>query len=315
MQTYVTRRLLTLPVLLLGISIISFTLLNLAPGDPADILLRLQQPGTEPPREAVLAFRKELRLDDPLPLRYGRWLLGAIRGDLGKSYRSGKPIMKELGQRLPATLMLAGASLALAVFIGISLGIMAAVWRGSLLDGLGRLLALLGAVVPSYVLALLLILVFAVKLHWLPAIGYGNPKHLVLPAIALAAGVSAPLMRLTRASLLEVLQQDYVRTARAKGLSERAVILGHALKNALLPVVTVLGVRLGHLLGGAVIVETIFGWPGVGKYAVDAIFLRDYPVIQGFVLYMAVIFLVVNLAVDVAYRWVDPRLHFGHQGA
>jgi peptide/nickel transport system permease protein len=315
MQAYVARRLLTLPVLLFGISIISFLLLNLAPGDPADILLRLQQPGTEPPREAVLTLRRELRLDDPLPLRYGRWLLGAMRGDLGKSYRGDKPIMKELGQRLPATLMLAGASLALAVAVAIPLGIIAAVWRNSWLDGLSRLLALLGAAAPSYVMALLLILLFAVKLHWLPAIGYGGPRHLVLPAIALAFGVSAHLMRLTRASLLEVLRQDYVRTARAKGLSERAVIGVHALKNALLPVVTVLGMSLGHLLGGAVIVETIFGWPGIGKYVVDSIFLRDYPVIQGVVLYMAVIFLLVNLAVDISYRWLDPRLHFGRQGA
>jgi peptide/nickel transport system permease protein len=295
----------------LGISIISFTLLNLAPGDPADILLRLQQPDTEPPREAVLAFRKELRLDDSLPLRYGRWLLGAVQGDLGTSYRSGEPIMAELGRRLPATLMLAGASLALAVSFSIPLGIVAALWRGSPPDGLSRLLALLGAAVPSYVMALLLVLLFAVKLHWLPAFGYGGFKHLVLPAIALAFGVSAHLMRLTRASLLEVLHQDYVRTARAKGLSERAVIGVHAMKNALLPVVTVLGMSLGHLLGGAVIVETIFGWPGIGKYTVDSIFLRDYPVIQGVVLYMAVIFLVVNLAVDISYRWLDPRLHFG----
>jgi len=263
----------------------------------------------------VLALRHQLRLDDWLPLRYGRWLLGAMRGDLGVSYRSGKPIIKELRQRLPATLMLAGASLALAVSMGIPLGIAAAVWHGSPLDGLSRLLAPLGAVVPSYVLALLLILLFSVKLGWLPAIGYGSPKHLILPAIALAAGVSAQLMRLTRASLLEVLKQDYVRTARAKGMSEGVVIVVHALKNALLPVVTVLGISLGHLLSGAVIVETIFGWPGVGKYAVDAIFLRDYPVIQGFVLYMAVIFLLVNLAVDMAYRRLDPRLHFGRQAA
>jgi peptide/nickel transport system permease protein len=315
MQAYVARRLLTLPVLLFGISIISFALLNLAPGDPADILLRLQQPGTEPPPEAILALRHQLRLDDPLPLRYGRWLFGAMRGDLGVSYRSGKPIIQELQQRLPATLMLAGASLALAVSIAIPLGIIAAVWRGSLLDGLSRLLALLGATMPSYVLALLLVLLFAVRLGWLPAVGYGSPKHLLLPAVALAAGVSAQLTRLTRASLLEVLQQDYVRTARAKGTSEGVVIAVHALKNALLPVVTVLGISLGHLLSGAVIVETIFGWPGVGKYAVEAIFLRDYPVIQGFVLYMTVIFLLVNLAVDMAYRQLDPRLHFGRQAA
>ena len=248
-------------------------------------------------------------------VRYGRWRLGAVQGDLGVSYRGGQPIMRELWQRLPATLMLAGAALLLAIVLGIPLGIGAALRRGSWTDGLSRLLALVGAAIPSYVLALLLMMVIGVKLHWLPTIGYGSPKHLILPTIALALGSSAQLMRLSRASMLEVLQQDYVRTARAKGLNERVVIWVHALKNALLPVVTVLGINLGHLLGGTVIVESIFSWPGVGKYAVDAIFLRDYPVIQGFVLYMGLIFLLVNLAVDLSYRWLDPRLHFGRQPA
>ena len=315
MQSYLVRRLLTLPVLLLGISIISFTLLNLAPGDPAYSILKDRSPGEEPAPEDILALRKELRLDDPVVLRYGRWLLGAMQGDLGVSYRGGRPIMRELWQRLPATLMLTGSALLLAIVVGIPLGIAAALRRASLTDGLSRLLALVGAAVPNYVLALLLMLVIGVKLNWLPTIGYGSPKHLILPAIALAAGSSAQLMRLTRASMLEVLQQDYVRTARAKGLSERVVIWVHALKNALLPVVTVLGINLGHLLGGTVIVESIFSWPGVGKYAVDSIFLRDFPVIQGFVLYMGLIFLLVNLAVDLSYRWLDPRLHFGRQAA
>ncbi len=315
MQSYLVRRLLTLPVLLLGISIISFTLLNLAPGDPAYSILKDRSPGEEPAPEDILALRKELRLDDPVVLRYGRWLLGAMQGDLGVSYRGGQPIMRELWQRLPATLMLTGSALLLAIVVGVPLGIAAALRRASLTDGLSRLLALVGAAVPSYVLALLLILVIGVKLNWLPTIGYGSPKHLILPAIALAAGSSAQLMRLTRASMLEVLQQDYIRTARAKGLSERVVIWVHALKNALVPVVTVLGISLGHLLGGTVIVESIFSWPGVGKYAVDSIFLRDFPAIQGFVLYMGLVFLLVNLAVDLSYRWLDPRLHFGRQAA
>ncbi len=313
MQSYLMRRLATLPVMLLGISIISFTLLNLAPGDPADILLRLQNPGTEPPRAAVLEYRRELGLDDPLTWRYGRWLVQALMGDLGDSYRTGRPVALELAQRLPATLLLTSASLALAVGVGLPLGVLAAVWRGSLVDGASRLLGLLGAAVPGYVLALLLILLFAVKLHWLPAIGHGGLQHLVLPALALATGSAAQVMRLTRASMLEALDQDYVRTARAKGLGETAVVLGHALKNALLPSVTIIGLSLGHLLGGAVIIETIFGWPGAGKLAVDAIFLRDYPIIQGFVLYMALVFLLVNLLVDLSYRWLDPRLHFGRQ--
>jgi peptide/nickel transport system permease protein len=313
MHSYLLRRLLALPVLLLGISIVSFTLLNLAPGDPAYSVIKNRQGGEEPAPEDVLALRQELRLDDPLVLRYARWITGAAQGDLGVSYNSSKPIMRELAQRLPATLMLAGSSLALAVIISIPLGIMGAVWRGSPVDGFSRLLALLGAAVPSYLLALLLVLLFAVTLHWLPAIGYGGLPQMVLPAIALAIGSSAQLMRLTRASMLEVVQQDYVRTARAKGMRERRVIWDHAVKNAFLPVATVLGINVEHLLGGAVIVETIFGWPGVGKYAIDAIFLRDYPVIQGFVLYMAVIFLLVNLMVDLTYRWLDPRLHFGGQ--
>jgi len=310
LHNYLARRLLTVPLLLLGISLITFTLLNLAPGDPADILLRLQNPGVEPPREAVLAFRRELGLDDPLWTRYSRWLGQALMGDLGVSYRTGGPIVSELAQRLPATLLLAGASLGLAVLLGIPLGILAAVFKGSPMDGMARLLALAGATVPSYVLSLLLILAFAVTLHWLPAIGYGGIRHLVMPAVALSAGLAAQLMRLSRASLLETLTQDYMRTARAKGLRERTVVLRHGFKNALLPVVTITGIGMGHLLGGAVIVETIFGWPGVGKYAVDAIFLRDYPVVQAVVLYLAVIFLLVNFGVDVVYRWLDPRLDF-----
>ena len=315
MRAYVARRLLILPALLFGISIISFALLNFAPGDPAEIILRRQNPEEPPLPEAVRALRQQLGLDAPLPLRYGRWLFDVLKGDLGESYRSGTPIMSELVKRFPATMMLATAALALSVVVSIPLGIIAALWRGSLLDSLSRLLALLGAAVPSYVLALLLMLFIAVKLNWLPAIGYGSPKNLILPAIALAAGSSAQVMRLTRASMLEVLQQDYMRTARSKGLNERKVVMVHGLKNGLLPVVTVLGINLGHLLGGTVIVETIFGWPGVGRYAVESILQRDYPVVQGFVLYMALIFLLANLAVDFSYRWLDPRLHFGRQPA
>ena len=315
MRAYVARRLLILPALLFGISIISFALLNFAPGDPAEIILRRQNPEEPPLPEAVRALRQQLGLDAPLPLRYGRWLFDVLKGDLGESYRSGTPIMSELVKRFPATMMLATAALALSVVVSIPLGIIAALWRGSLLDSLSRLLALLGAAVPSYVLALLLMLFIAVKLNWLPAIGYGSPKNLILPAIALAAGSSAQVMRLTRASMLEVLQQDYIRTARSKGLNERTVVMVHGLKNGLLPVVTMLGINLGHLLGGTVIVETIFGWPGVGRYAVESILQRDYPVVQGFVLYMALIFLLANLAVDFSYRWLDPRLHFGRQPA
>lgn len=311
MNSYLRRRLLTLPPLLLGVSLITFLLLNFAPGDAAEITLLRQNGGIAPPREAIEALRQELGLDSPLPVRYISWLAGAVRGDLGESYRTGNSIAGELARRLPATLLLASVSLALAVAAGIPLGVLAALKRGSWVDTGSRLLALLGAAVPSYVLALLLMLLFAVKLDWLPAIGYGSPKNLVLPALALSVGVMAQLMRLTRATMLETLGQDYMRTARAKGLGEAGVVWRHGLKNALLPVITVIGTSTGHLLGGAVIIETIFGWPGVGQFVVVGISQRDYPVVQGFVLYLAVIFLMVNLAVDLAYGWLDPRLHYG----
>ena len=313
MSRYLVRRLLTLPLLLVGISLISFMLLNFAPGDAAEITLLRQNGGITPSREAVVALRAELGLDSPLPVRYIRWVADALQGDLGESYRSGSSIAGELARRLPATLLLASVSMAIAVAVGIPLGVLAALKRGSWLDTASRLLALMGASVPSYVMALLLMLLFAVKLDWLPAIGYGSPKNIVLPAVALSFGVMAQLMRLTRATMLESLNQDYVRTARAKGLSERVVTWRHALRNALLPVVTVMGTSAGHLLGGAVIVEIIFGWPGIGQFVIVGISQRDYPVVQGFVLYMAIIFLLVNLAVNVSYRWLDPRLHFGRQ--
>ena len=310
MGGYLFRRLLTLPPLLVGISLVSFLLLYFAPGDAAEITLLRQNNGVNPSREAVAALRQELGLDAPLPLQYARWLTRSLRGDLGTSYRSGNSISAELARRLPATALLASASLTLAVLVGLPLGLLAAIRPGSWLDVISRLVALVGAAVPSYALALVLMLVFAVRLDWLPATGYGFPANMVLPALALSFGVLAQLMRLTRASMLETLGQDYLRTARAKGLGERVVVCRHALKNALLPVLTVIGTSTGNLLGGAVIIETIFGWPGVGQFVVVGIIQRDYPVVQGFVLYLALVFLSVNLLVDLAYRWVDPRLHF-----
>jgi peptide/nickel transport system permease protein len=256
MQRYLARRLMALPVLLLGISIVSFTLLNLAPGDPAYIILKHEQGGEEPSPESVRELRDRWHLDDPLVMRYGRWLTQVVRGDLGRSYSGGQPIMKELWQRLPATLLLAGSALLLAIIVGVPMGIGAALRRGSITDGLSRLLALVGAAVPSFALALLLMLVIGVKLNWLPTIGYGSPKHLILPTIALAAGSSAQLMRLTRASMLEVLQQDYVRTARAKGLSERVVIVSvsRTVPNQIAPVTPVqLGENVNHRTSGAVL--------------------------------------------------------------
>ena len=315
MSGYLLRRLMTLPLLLVGISLVSFMLLNFAPGDAAEITLLRQNGGISPSPQDVVSMRQELGLDAPLPVRYVRWVADALRGDLGESYRSGSSIAGEIARRLPATLLLASVSMAMAVAVGLPLGVLAALKRGSWLDTASRLLALVGAAVPSYVMALLLMLLFAVKLGWLPPIGYGSPKNLILPAVALSFGVMAQLMRLTRATMLEALNQDYIRTARAKGLGERVVTWRHALRNALLPVITVMGTSAGHLLGGAVIVEIIFGWPGIGQFVIVGISQRDYPVVQGFVLYLAVIFLLVNLAMDVLYRWLDPRLNFNHKTA
>lgn len=315
MSGYLLRRLLTLPLLLVGISLVSFMLLNFAPGDAAEITLLRQNGGISPSPQDVVSMRQELGLDAPLPVRYVRWVADALRGDLGESYRSGSSIAGEIARRLPATLLLASVSMAMAVAVGLPLGVLAALKRGSWLDTASRLLALVGAAVPSYVMALLLMLLFAVKLGWLPAIGYGSPKNLILPAVALSFGVMAQLMRLTRATMLEALNQDYIRTARAKGLGERVVTWRHALRNALLPVITVMGTSAGHMLGGAVIVEIIFGWPGIGQFVIVGISQRDYPVVQGFVLYLAVIFLLVNLAIDVLYRWLDPRLNFNRKRA
>lgn len=302
------RRLLGLLGLLLGISLITFGLAVLAPGDPASAVLALEQPGSPPTDAAVELMRTKLGLDQPAPQRYLHWLADAVRGDLGVSYRSGQPVAAEIARRLPATFALAGASLALAVLIGLPLGILAAIRSGSRWDSASRLLALLGATTPTYVLSLLLVLVFAAQLQVLPAFGSGTVAHLVLPAVALSTGPLAQIARLTRASLLEVRRQDYLRTAAAKGVSPLRVTLVHASRIAAVPVLTVAGLAAGQLLGGAVVVETIFSWNGVGKYAVDAVFLRDYPALQGVVLYAASAVALVNLAVDLAYPVLDPRL-------
>lgn len=294
--------------ILLGISLIAFTLTVIAPGDPAQILLHIQNGGDVPTKAEVEAMREKLGLDDPLPQRYLYWLGQVFRGDLGISYRTGQPVFTEISKRLPATFLLALTSLGIAVGLGIPLGVLAALHRGSSLDTISRLIALMGATIPNYLLSLLLIYAFAVVLGWLPSFGYGTPRHLVLPAIALAVGIMPRLMRLTRASLLEVLSQEYMRTARMKGLPSTHILWLHAMKNAWLPIVTAIALSLGHLLSGAVIVETVFSWYGIGKYVVDAIALRDFPVIQGVTLYVALMVVIVNLLVDLCYQWLDPRV-------
>lgn len=313
MLRYIARRLAYLVPVWLGISILAFVLSLLAPGDPVRQVL--QQGGIDAPSsEQIIALRRELGLDDPAPVRYVRWLGGAVRGDFGDSYRTGEPVLGSLIDRFPKTAQLALLAITLGLLIAVPIGIVSAMFRNSLIDQVARLGALIGASVPSFWLAYLLIILFAVQLHILPVAGASEPKHIVLPALTLAIGAAASLTRLTRSAMLEELFQDYVRTARSKGLRERAVVVTHALRNALITIVTVTGIRLAALLGGAVIVETIFAWPGIGKYVVDSIFLRDYPTIQGFVLFTGTVVLLVNLAVDVSYVWLDPRVRLGVKG-
>jgi len=313
MGAYLVRRLATLPLMLLGISAVSFALLNLAPGDPAEIVLRQRNPGQMPSPAAVSAMRVELGLDTPLPAQYVRWMSRALTGDMGRSYVTERSVAAQLARRTVPTLLLTAAALGLALLVAVPVGILSARRRGGAVDVIARLAALVGAAAPSYALAFGLIILFAVKLSWLPALGYGSAAQAVLPAIALSLAPMAQLMRLIRASMLEVLGQDYIRTARAKGLSEQTVVIWHALRNALLPAIGATGVNLGYLLSGAVIVETIFTWPGLGQLIVGAALTRDYPVVQGFVTYIAVVVLLVNLVADVALRVADPRLRFGRE--
>ncbi len=312
MTRYLLRRLAYLIPVWLGISFIAFALANLTPGDPARLMLQ-RDLGRQPTGEEVAVARAEMGLDDPFVIRYGHWLGDALTGNLGTSYRTGEPVLGALLGRFPYTLQIAILGLLGAVALALPLGILGAVWRNSPLDHLSRVVALIGAAMPSYWVAYLLILVFAVRLQLLPVAGRGTWQHLVLPAVTLGLAASASLMRLTRSEMLEVLGQDFVRTGWAKGLGARAVIIGHALRNALIPVMTVAGMRFAGLLGGAVIVETIFAWPGIGKFVLDSIFDRDYPVIQGFVVFMGTVFLLINLLVDLGYAALDPRIRLAGQ--
>jgi len=309
MNRYILIRLLSLIPLWLGISMLAFSLGNFAPGDPATIIAQ-RLSDVPPSAEQIAAVRRDLHLDDPLPVRYVRWLGRAMQGDLGRSYRTNEPVLSELATHFPATLQIACLAFVIAIVIALPMGILAAVRRGSWLDQLARLAALFGASLPNYWLGYLLILVFALALGWLPVAGRERTGAAVLPALTLGLGAAATLARLMRSSLLEVLSEDFIRTARAKGLPERTVIVSHALKGALIPVVTVSGIVFGHLLGGAVIVEQIFAWPGIGKLLIDSIYDRDYPMIQGFVVFMGTVFTVINLLVDVVYPLLDPQIRF-----
>lgn len=306
---YISLRLLQLVPILLAISLLTFALLKLAPGDPAQIILRDQ--GALLTKDAIAKTRIELGLNDSLPVQFARWLGNAVQFNFGKSLRTGRPVGELIGARLIPTVQLALTGLAFALIIAVPLGILAGVKPYSWFDHFGRLAALVGASIPSFWLGLLLIYLFAVQWKLLPAMGMSTPRHLILPALTLALALAPLYMRLIRSSLLEVMSEEYVTTARAKGLRERGVILNHALRNALIPVITVFGLTLAHLLTGTVVVESIFAWPGLGQLAVESILARDFPVVQAFVLVLSLAFVFANLTVDLSYHWLDPRIRVG----
>lgn len=333
MAKYIMKRLLLLIPVLIGVSLVVFIVMHAFTADPASNIL-----GQHAKADQIEALRQELGLNNPLYVQYWDFFKHAIQGDLGQSLFTKTSVTKELLARFPATIELAFAAILFAALFGITIGILSAVKKNTIIDYAGMITALIGVSMPIFWLGLVLILIFSLGLHWLPVAGRievgmeparvtgfyfidclitGNLaaftsalSHIILPAVALGSYSTAIIARMTRATMLEVVNQDYIRTARAKGLLERPIILSHALRNALIPVVTVIGLQLGALLGGAVLTETIFSWPGIGSYTVEAILKSDYPVVQGAVLFIAAIFVVVNLFVDIIYAFIDPRIKY-----
>ena len=307
MLIYLARRVLAVVPVLFGVTLAVFSMLFLVPGDPVKMMLA--EVVTSP--DQIAQMRAQLHLDEPLPQQYGRFVANALRGDLGTSIRSRRPVATEIAENVASTAQLALASMAVAIAIGVPLGLLAALFRNTWLDVGSMVVALLGVSMPSFWLGLLMIFVFSLHLAWFPATGGGDLLHLVLPSLTLGTIASAIIARLTRSSMLEVLGQDYVRTARAKGLAWWGVVARHALKNALIPIITIFGLQFGNLLAGAVIVETVFSRPGLGRLIVGGILAKDFPLVQGTVLFVAASYVMINVLVDVAYAFVDPRIRVG----
>ena len=305
MLSFLARRILLAIPTLFGVLVVVFALLYVAPGDPV-----LEMVGERADSATIARLRQELRLDDPLPTQFAHYAGGVLRGDLGRSYITNRPIASDIRERFPKTLQLAASAMLLAAAVGITIGVIAAANPNGWFDRLSLGLAYLGISFPVYWVGLILILIIAVFLRWLPPSGYGGIEYLILPALALGSRSIAVLARMTRSAMLEVLGSDYVRTARAKGLRERAVIGRHALRNALIPVITVLGLDFGYYLTGSILTETIFSWPGLGRYVVNAIGRRDLPAIQGTVLFLSIVFVLVNLITDLVYAAADPRVGY-----
>jgi ABC-type dipeptide/oligopeptide/nickel transport system permease component len=318
MGAYIRRRVLTTIPVLLGVSLVVFLMLHLLPGDPVLMMLTEHRGGGAPTisgsitQEMYDNMRHQLGLDRPLPVQFASFLGGVLRGDLGTSFRGGEPVRELIVRNLPYTIQLAVASFGVAMVAGFVLGVIAGVRRGTWVDSLTMTIAAAGVSMPSFWLGIMLLLVFSVHLNLVPAVARAADwRSLILPAIALGFSASAIIARLVRSSLVEAMQQDYVQTARAKGLQEGSVVVRHALKNALIPVVTVGGLQFGNLLGGAVVIETVFARPGIGHITVNGILERDFPVVQGVVLVSALTYVLANFLVDLTYTWIDPRIRFG----
>jgi ABC-type dipeptide/oligopeptide/nickel transport system permease component len=294
----------TIPTVLVASAIV-FLMLRFIPGDPA-----LLMAGEDANPEVVQSLRRQWGLEEPLPIQYLVFLKNVFEGNFGFSIRSGLPVSYEISLRLPHTILLSLIAMTLSIALGLFVGIVSSTRPYSLVDNVSMFFALVGVSAPVFWTGLMLMWVFAVKLGWLPAVGVGSLAHLVLPSITLIGFTTPVLARQTRSSMLEVLRQDYVRTARSKGLSERAIVYGHAVRNALIPVITVAGISFGRLLGGSIITESVFAYPGIGKLLIDGIFARDYPIIQGVVLVYALVFTLLNILVDLTYVYVDPRIHY-----
>ena len=305
MFAYTLRRLaLTIPVLL-GVATLVFALIHLVPGDPAEAML-----GESAPAADLTELRTKLGLDRPLLVQYRAYVLGLTRGNLGTSFRYNTPVAREIGQRLGRTAQLALAAMAVSILVALPLGVLGALYRGQWIDQVATTVSLLGVAMPNFWLGPLLAIVFAVSLGWLPVSGTGSWQHLVLPAVTLGGALAALLARMTRATLIDELRELYVLAARARGVSSGRAVISHALRNSLIPVVTIIGLQLGAVLTGTIITETIFAWPGVGRLLIQAISFRDYPLVQGCILFIATTYVTMNLVVDLVYGWIDPRIRY-----
>jgi len=314
MYKYIAKRLLMLIPVLIGVTFIVFFILALTPGDPVTIIL-----GEQATEASIATMRAELGLDDPLLVRYVRYLGGLLRGDFGVSYKNSLSVADQIMERFPNTLLLAFAGISIALIVGIPIGILSAKKQYTAIDNASMVAALIGVSMPLFWLGLILVIVFALNLRWLPSSGMGSTpiallKSLILPSIALSTGSAAMITRMTRSSMLEVIRQDYIDTARSKGVKESKITTKHMLKNALIPIVTVVGLQFGHLLGGAILTETVFSWPGIGRFIVEAIKMKDTPTVLGSVIFMSIVFSIVNLVVDILYAFIDPRIKSQYKG-